>query len=151
MRQAIRFACAALFAICAAGAGQAKDTVTGPTFGHCSLGGSNWDCEGGIICSCCDTSRRTCWICEAEDDDGDGTSNPLGGTCEEEVYSTGNPNVPDVTAPQHNVLEQTPQQPTWRPHVVAPQNNVLEQTPQQQPTWQQQFHTAPGAVLSPSQ
>jgi hypothetical protein len=56
----LAFALVAAIALALAVAGQAA-----PRVGQRTSDCKNWDCSGGIICSCCFSNG--CWICDAED------------------------------------------------------------------------------------
>jgi hypothetical protein len=94
LRAAILSACLAFLAT--------PDSEAAPKIGQRTSDCKNWDCSGGIICSCCFSNG--CWICDAKSD---GTPNSDYGTryCHWEDAVRNQGIAPGTTAPGGGVLD----------------------------------------------
>jgi hypothetical protein len=81
----------------------ADSTHAAPKVGQRTSDCKNWDCSGGIICSCCFSNG--CWICDAKSDGTPNTDYPTSKYCRWEDAVRNQGVAPGTTAPGGGVLD----------------------------------------------
>jgi hypothetical protein len=89
----------------------ADSTHAAPKVGQRASDCKNWDCSGGIICSCCFSNG--CWICDAVDGKpADGVNNPGYAQCHWDDAVRNQGRIPGIiTDPGGTILDSGPTDP----------------------------------------